>query len=232
VLGIEADRGADLVRAVGDALLRPGLLQQLGPEASGRVTVPTARADRVGRDQHPRSGHLACVDRVPEAHVDEVARADVAHGGEAGQQGATCVLGRDDRLLGNGLLQRVQLVLLPVQAGLEAQVSVGIHEAGQQGRIAEVDDPRAGRHLGARARGDDLAVGDDHDAGGHHGVGLAVVETRGAEDGGWLGGGRGERQPRMSRVTGGEKRSRRMLPSLHLHASSAWGSCEWPFIGR
>ena len=88
VLDLVAHRLADLVDAVGDALL-DGQLQHAGHERREhrRVEVPARRGDRVPGGDHPRAFDPARVDRLAQRDVEQVTacldeQSEVAHGGE------------------------------------------------------------------------------------------------------------------------------------------------------
>ena len=89
VLDLVAHRLADLVDAVGDALL-DRQLQHAGHERGEhrRVEVPARRRDRMAGGDHPRAVDPARVDGLAQRDVEQVAagldeQSEVAHGGEA-----------------------------------------------------------------------------------------------------------------------------------------------------
>ena len=153
--------------------------------------MAAAGADGVAGDEHARPRHAAGVDGVAQADVDEVIAAEVAHEGEAGHQRAVRALGRLDCALGDLLLEVVELVGLPVARGFARQMRVRVHEAGQERRVAKVDDLRAGGRRGLGADGGDLVAVDDDDAGRDERVALAVVQMRRAQHDRFGRGGRG-----------------------------------------
>ena len=149
-------------------------MPSIGPQrlhAIGRegvvVEVPAGRADAVHRGEHARALGDAGVDGVAQADVDEVVRADVAHRGEAGFERAPGVHGRVHGLLGGKAHQAVVEAAVVVLVELIREVRVRVDEARQQGRIAEIDDARAGG----------LSAGADrHDAIAAHHHGGAILE--------------------------------------------------------
>jgi hypothetical protein len=117
-------------------------------------------------------------DRVAQADVDRVARAEVSHRGEPGLERRAREPARLEHPLGGLLLERRQLVGGPVQRGLERQVRVRVDQARQQRRVPELDHARIGRNRHAIAGGEDLAGLDDHDPRPDHAIRLAVVQAR------------------------------------------------------
>ena len=155
--------------------------------------MTAGRAERVHRDQHARARNLAVADGVAQADVDVVARAHVAHGGEAGHQRLAHDIDGVQRALRDGLLQPVQLLLAVVALEGVGEVRVRVDEARQQRRVAEVDGLRAGGDGGVRTHADDLAVGYHYDQPGRDDVvALAVEHARGFEHVGLVGGERGK----------------------------------------
>jgi hypothetical protein len=139
--------------------------------------VAAGRADRVGGRDDARTGHVALVDRLAQAHVVELGRADVANGGEAGLQGDLGVAGLDHAPEGVAVLQAV----VAADLGDAVEMDVHVDQARQQGRARQVDHLGPGRNRVARlAHRRDPAVGDHHLrivdilAGGH------VEQPRGA----------------------------------------------------
>ncbi len=132
-----AGAGPHLVGRVGDAEAELG---GDGHVARGADHLAAAAGDRdVGAGhRHPGAGDGRLVDGVAERGVHEGAiGADVAHRGEAGEEGGARVPGAGQRLLGAGALQREQHV---GQAHLADQVGVAVDEAGQHGEPGGVDD--------------------------------------------------------------------------------------------
>src|SRR5690606_12722511 len=139
VLDLVPDRGHRLVHAVGDPLLDAAARVAVRAVAVG-VAVPAGAADgEAGRDD-ARAWHQAVFDRVAERDVGPLVGADVADGGEAGQQRDARVLDADDGGVAGPLVQPVVAVSA---AGVAVQVGVGVDEAGQHGVPGQVD------HLGA-----------------------------------------------------------------------------------
>ena len=83
VFDLIAHRGAALTRAIADSLTWPELLNSPRRRDRRSIAVTTGRADGVGGHQHPRTDHPTVVDGVAQTDIDVIARADVAHGGEA-----------------------------------------------------------------------------------------------------------------------------------------------------
>ncbi len=94
-------------------------------------------------DQHPRAGDDPFGDRVPQADVEQVARADVADCREAGLDRSPGVNGREDRLLRELPAHPIDEPLVEVGRPLVGQVGVSIDEAGTEGGVAQVDHGRA-----------------------------------------------------------------------------------------
>ena len=100
-------------------------------------------------DQHARACRQAVVDGVAQRDVDVVAGTDVAHGGDAGLQRdlALCAAWKDCST-GKRIIDVVEAAG-PVGVVVVGDMRVRIDEAGQQRRVAEVDDARARRGCGA-----------------------------------------------------------------------------------
>jgi len=104
--------------------------------------VAAGRADRVGRGHDARPDDVAGLDRLAQADVVVVGRADVAHGGEPGLEREPGVLGRDHRPERVG---EQEIVVAGVQRR-RAEVDVHVDQAGEQGHARERDARRPGGH--------------------------------------------------------------------------------------
>jgi hypothetical protein len=180
ILDLIAHRRAAFRRAVADPLDGAGRLDAVRREG-GLVGVPARRADGVVGDQHARPFRDPGVDGVAQAERHVVDRADVAHGGEAGLQGPPGVEGGVVGLLGGEAHDVLEEVAVPVVRHLHVEVDVGVDEAGQEGRVAEVDHPRAGRRRQVLADLGDVIPLDDHHAGGQGALRGGGEDARGLE---------------------------------------------------
>ena len=206
--------------------------------------MAAGRADSVDGDQHPRPHGDAGVDGVPQPHVHVIPGADVAHRGEAGIQSSLGVAGGVQRLLRRKAEAVVVESLVVVVLELEGEVDVGIDEARQEGRVAEIDHPRTRRHRDAVAGRGDRAALDHHDAVVDQPAGDTVEQVGRLQDdrrlrlpelAGRLGGER-DGDEREQRAEGdGEGRSRRAAVG---HGSSweagpfAWNAWDGGWVRR
>ena len=182
VLDLEAHRRAALLGAVADAVDRPLLRHASGRERRP-VPVAAGRSEGVHRGEHARTGDQPLVDRVAQADVDVVVGAEVAHGGEAGLERLFRVGRGVERLLGREAQHVVDEVLRPARAELHGEMDMGVHQAGEQRRVSEIDHRGARRHGEAGTRGDDLAALDDHHTVRLAGLARAVEDMRRLEHG-------------------------------------------------
>ena len=178
MLDLVAHRLADLVDAVGDALLDRQLEHARHERGEHRrVEVPAGRRDRVTGGHHPRPLDPARVDGLAQRDVEQVAacldeQSEVAHGGEARAQRAPGIADRAQHP-GRGI------VLHLGQAGVLAaaahqEVDLHVHQAGQQDGVAEVDD----LSFGFATDADDPVVFDANDARPDDLAGVDVEQTR------------------------------------------------------
>ena len=107
-----------------------------------RIGVPADGPKRVNADQHPRAGDDSLGDRVPQADVEQVTRADVANRGKSRLDGSPGIHGRQDRLLRHLPAHPVDKPLVVVGRPLVCQVGVGVDEAGTERGIAQLDHGR------------------------------------------------------------------------------------------
>jgi hypothetical protein len=137
VLDVEADGTACFVGVVDDAFFGSGLLaEKTVAETALVVAVTACGPDCVRGDKHARTGDDAAVDAVAKADVDEVAGADITHGGEACHQGFARVRGGADGEFSDRHLEAFQGLAVIVRVELHAEVSVGVDETGREGGVA------------------------------------------------------------------------------------------------
>src|SRR5690606_36068736 len=158
VLDLVPDGGDRLVDAVGDALLDAAVRVAVRAVAVG-VAVSAGDAEgEAGRDD-AWAGHEAVVDRVAQRDVGPLVGADVAHGGEPGEQRDARVLDADDRGVAGPLVQPVVAV---AAAGIAVQVGVRVDETGHHGVPGQVDHLGAARDVHVRPhRRDAFTTHDD-----------------------------------------------------------------------
>ena len=77
-------------------------------------------------------------------------------------------------------LRRLAKDLPVVVAGVQREMRVRVDEPGQQGRVAEIDDLGAGRHVDALADRGDMSTADEHRHSSAH-FADAVEEASGAQ---------------------------------------------------
>src|SRR6478609_3686095 len=178
VLDLVADRLADLVDPVGDALLDREL-ESAGHEGGEhrRIKVPARRRDGMARGYHPRPLYPPRVNGFGQRHVEKVSacldeQSEVADGGEAGAQRPPGVA---DRAQHAGR----RIILNLGQAGVFAaaahqKVDLHVHQAGKQDGVAQVDYFPFKRTTQA----DDPVVLDTDDGGPDDLAGIDVEQTR------------------------------------------------------
>ncbi len=153
---------AGVVDRVDHALGRAGRADQVGERvvvAVGRVGVAAGGGDGLAGGPDPRAVDQALVDRVAQVRADLAA--EVAHAGEAGQQG---LLGVADRAEGEVDLVQAEALGIALRAGLRAQVHVQVGPAGAAGVAGQVDGAGA-RGFGAAGQDlGDLALAHHHGA--------------------------------------------------------------------
>ena len=98
------------------------------------VAVSAGDAERRAADEHARAGDVAGVDRVAQGHVGEAVGADVADGGESGEQSEAGVFRADQGLARDGNGQRIV-----AKARFHGQVRVRVDQAGQDGGVRQFD---------------------------------------------------------------------------------------------
>ena len=166
---------AGVVDGVDHALGGAGRAEQvrkLGVVAVGGVGVPAGGGDGLARGEDPRPLHQALVDRV--AQVRGHLASEVAHAGEAGQQG---LFGIADAAEGVIHVVQAETFGIALRAGLAAQVHVQVGPAGGAGVAGQVDGPRA-RHVGpARQDLGHLARAHDHGPGIQQPAAAAVEQV-------------------------------------------------------
>jgi hypothetical protein len=184
VLDLLAHGVAEAVGAGRDAIDEARLASetQVG-EAGLVVAVPAAHPQGVQRHEQARSHDIARGDGVAQRRVDPVRGTHLAHRGDAGEQRAPGVGGGPQCLRWDRATQVVDGVAVPVVAHLDAQVRVGVDDARQQRGVAQLDDPRAGRHRQGAAYGLDASTCDEHDGVAHARVAPSVEQPRGLQRG-------------------------------------------------
>ncbi len=150
VLELHPHRVAELVGPARDPFGDAGLVAEEVVGEARVVAVSPPGAQGIAGHEHSGAGDDAGIDGVAQAHVDVVAGAHVAHGGEAGHEGLACVVSRANGLLGDGPPQVVEGRLVPVVPQLAGEMHVGVDEARKQRSVAEIDDRRAGRRCQLR----------------------------------------------------------------------------------
>jgi len=118
----------------------------------------------VHRGQDARTLGDARIDGVAQAHIDEVVRANIAHGGEPRLQSPSRVHGGVHGLLGGKAHQAVVDEVVIVLLELEREMRVRVDEAGENRRITQIDDPRARGGCGGSDRHDAIAAHHDGSA--------------------------------------------------------------------
>src|SRR5437879_5885789 len=103
------------------------------------IAVATRGAQSVHGDEHARTRNDTVANRIAQTNVEIVSRADIADGRESGHQGYTRVRACVESLLRDGLLQRIERVLLPIVRIHHGDVGVRVDEAGEKRGVAEVD---------------------------------------------------------------------------------------------
>src|SRR5438552_3468271 len=164
----EAGGFAALLGAAADALDRPERVHALGREGVP-VRVAARGADDVTGGQHARPFGDPGVDRVAQPDVDEVVGAHVAHGSEPCSERALCVQRGIQSLFGRETHHLVVDVVVIVPLEFIRKMRMGVDEAREKGRIAQIDDPRSGGRRPCPHRHDPVAP---HDHSG------AVLERR------------------------------------------------------
>ena len=151
----------------------PGSLPKEPVGEAGAVAVAAARAEGVDGDQHARAGDDAVGDGVAQPDVDVVARAHVAHGGEAGDQRPARVLGGADGV--SGMVRRRSSISSWCQSSADSPVRCVWASMSPGSRVASPRSMTPRRREWRRARrAPDLPVLDDHHGVAHHGVGAPV----------------------------------------------------------
>ena len=188
-------------------------------DAVRHLDLPVAAHDRV----HPRRRHgargdeearprdLAAVDGALDVHVG-VHRPfglEIAQRGEAVLQGEARVARRENRAVGDRLVQELRVVRLGGGIALQQEVRVRVDEARQHRHLREIDDLRVLRlrlHLGQRTDGADAVTVDEDADVGLYLVGAAVDEATGLDQGRLRprGGRRLSREGRSGEDGGGE----------------------------
>src|SRR5262249_9564059 len=156
VFDLEANQLANLADAVGEAGETAEF--QIRREAVG-VAVSAGRAHGECGDLHSRAYDVAAVDGVAQRHVNEFARAHVAHGGESGFERAARVDMRDDGHVNRAFAEDVFVII----ARLKGHVRVAINQAGRHCLVFQVNDFDFGGNRHVRAYGGDLLAFDQNE---------------------------------------------------------------------
>src|SRR5437016_2124126 len=159
---------AALLGAAADALDRPERVHALGREGVP-VRVAARGADDVTGGQHARPFGDPGVDRVAQPDVDEVVGAHVAHGSEPCSERALCVQRGIQSLFGRETHHLVVDVVVIVPLEFIGKMRMGVDEAREKGRIAQIDNLCSGGRRACPHRHDPVAP---HDHSG------AVLERR------------------------------------------------------
>ena len=180
VFHVVAHGGERAVRAVEDFRLEKQT-HDLVAVAVGPVGVAAGRPDGGARGVDPRTLDPTGGDRLAQCPGGIVAVAEVAHGGETGQQGLPGVKGR-----AQGVVARVEVKSLGItfRRLLAVEVDVHVHQARQDRRVLQVDDGVAGRRGGetiGEARQSVPFDGDGH--GSAHLIGPTIDERAGVDQG-------------------------------------------------
>src|SRR5258705_3611228 len=141
------------------------------------TTLFRSGAESVYRDKHARPRYVAIADAVSKADVEIIPGADVAYGSEAGHQRHAGVDAGVERALSDGLLQRVQPLLLVVVGIGKRQVGVGVNEARQQRGIAKVDNLRVSGKFSGGADSNNFAAAHNNQAWRNDGVAFTIEES-------------------------------------------------------
>ena len=168
VVGIELDpvrTGGGLVADGGDDPLDAGgflrALRQFGDGiVPPRRTIGPGRHDGPGHHVQSRSGGDTGLDGVLQRHVGIAGAfgSEVPQGREAGLQGVPGVVAGGEDPIGQGLLQHL-IVPERLAVGVQEQVGVDVHQAGQQGRPRQPQGPGpAGRNNVRAHRADGLPL--------------------------------------------------------------------------
>src|SRR5262245_10086138 len=116
--------------------------------------MSTGGTDAQGRRNDSGPGDVAAIDCVPEAHVDELWRAEVANGRETGLERGLGVDGGED-----GCIHEGATGLVFVRSRIGRDVGMAIDETWEHGGAGEIDDVSASRDGKVRAnRLDPLAL--------------------------------------------------------------------------
>src|SRR5215203_7270399 len=123
-----------------------------GPE---EPAVAAGHGDGSARRYHPRSREDAELDCSGYVYRETIRRADIADGGDAGVEVQSGVVRAAERRQSPCLAFDD---LMRLGRGAPDQVDVGVDQAGQERRVAEVHHPRTGGWLPDRSYRDDAPV--------------------------------------------------------------------------
>ena len=153
------------------------------------ITMASGGTESANRDEHARAGNVAMIDGVAESDIDVVRRAYIAYGSETGQQGDARINTGAESALGNSFLEVFECGAIIIVGIGEAQMGMGVDEAGQQSGVAQIDDLSTGGDRSAGANGNDAAGGNHNQAGSDQGIIFAIEEGGGLQNKrfvGWL----------------------------------------------
>ncbi len=127
--------------------------------------VAAGRGDGPGADEHPRTGHVALVDRLLDADVGVACalRLDVANGGEPLLEHSADETRRSRRPKRGRLLQDLHVVAVLLR--VEKDMRVGVDHPRKHRRHREIGDHGAGRHGSLREGPDAFDPVSAHDDG-------------------------------------------------------------------
>src|SRR5882757_10075080 len=156
-----------LFRTVDDAFARSRITGEVITVTVSGIRMTAGGANRATRRVDPGPDNYTRVDGVAKGDNLIFTVAQVAHGGETGQQCSPCIDGGAHYVVG-----RVPVKIVGVRGGAEliAQVRVTVDQAWQTGLARQVNFGRAGSRTRARSR-DDFAYAlalNDHGSRAQH----------------------------------------------------------------
>ena len=149
VLDLRADGLAHLVDAIGD-LVAAMFGEQSDVGLRGEtvdIAMPAGDGDPGPAGDDARSGDRTFIDGVAQIDGRKRRRADIADGGEAGEQGGVRVANRGEALREGRVFEVVDGI---VAVGAGGEMSVAVNQARQHGGMREIDDRRSGGNRDTR----------------------------------------------------------------------------------